>query len=333
MDAGKANTDLTLTTDSSAVKSSTMEEILLAGLNCAGGCIAGMASTVAGHPFDTVKVRLQTQQNIMAAQDPLRKIPIYQGTWNCFKATIQSEGPHGLFKGMLSPMLGQGCINLILFGCERTIERQIQRIFGTEMKYNHIIAGGAAGAVQSLVACPMELGKVRMQLQGQGQSHQFSKVHTENYRGSINCIYRIYQQEGIRGCYRGMGVTLWRDAPGFMVYFGFFEYLCVKMKEWKQVEKLGIPDLAVLGGTAGMSSWVISHPFDVIKSRFQADGVKGDNKYSSAIDCLKKSVKGEGSRVLVKGIVPNLMRGFIVSAVIFPIEEYFRRWHGYGQGK
>ena len=44
------------------------------------GTIAGINVTLVGHPFDTLKVRLQTQ--------PTDK-PIYNGVVDCFKKTLK----------------------------------------------------------------------------------------------------------------------------------------------------------------------------------------------------------------------------------------------------
>ena len=47
------------------------------------GTIAGINVTLVGHPFDTLKVRLQTQPQIN---------PIYNGLIDCFKKTIKWGG-------------------------------------------------------------------------------------------------------------------------------------------------------------------------------------------------------------------------------------------------
>lgn len=57
-----------------------------------------MAQTAVGHPLDTIKVRLQTQPTP----------PIYSGAVDCFRQTLQSEGPFGFFKGMLAPLFVVG---------------------------------------------------------------------------------------------------------------------------------------------------------------------------------------------------------------------------------
>jgi solute carrier family 25 carnitine/acylcarnitine transporter 20/29 len=59
-----------------------------------------------GHPFDTMKVRLQTQP---AAN------PIYNGVFDCVAKTAKWEGLSGFYKGMMSPIAGQMFVRATIF--------------------------------------------------------------------------------------------------------------------------------------------------------------------------------------------------------------------------
>lgn len=65
------------------------------------GGFGGICTVLAGHPLDTIKVRLQTMPIPAAGQNPL-----YAGTLDCAKQTIAREGFRGLYKGMSAPMTG-----------------------------------------------------------------------------------------------------------------------------------------------------------------------------------------------------------------------------------
>jgi solute carrier family 25 carnitine/acylcarnitine transporter 20/29 len=41
------------------------------------------------------------------------------------------------------------------------------------------------------------------------------------------------------------------------------------------------------GGVAGVVSWVVTYPQDVIKSRLQADSFGSDRKYQGPLHCLQ----------------------------------------------
>ena len=59
--------------------------------NVVAGTVAGIAVCLVGHPFDTLKVRLQTQ--------PINN-PIYAGVVDCFYKTLKWEGIGGLYRGV-----------------------------------------------------------------------------------------------------------------------------------------------------------------------------------------------------------------------------------------
>lgn len=158
----------------------------------------GCAGVLVGHPFDTVKVNLQTQ-------DHLR--PIYRGTFHCLKTIIAKESFRGLYKGVTSPMAGVAFVNAIVFGVYGNVQRNMQN---PTSLYTHFFAGTAAGLAQSIVCSPMELVKTRIQLQDTIKT----KTH---YKGPMDCFSTIWRTEGYRGIFRGLGITALRDVPGKII--------------------------------------------------------------------------------------------------------------------
>uniref|UniRef100_A0A3B5LGJ0 Uncharacterized protein n=1 Tax=Xiphophorus couchianus TaxID=32473 RepID=A0A3B5LGJ0_9TELE len=78
-----------------------------------------------------------------------------------------------------------------------------------------------------------------------------------------------------------------------------------------------IPKLLFSGGMAGIASWIVTYPADVIKSRLQADGVGRVNQYSSIADCVRQSVRKEGYMVFTRGLTSTVLRAFPVNAATF----------------
>ncbi|XP_041661931.1 mitochondrial basic amino acids transporter [Cheilinus undulatus] len=263
------------------------------------GCIGGAAGVLVGHPFDTVKVRLQVQ-NIDK--------PLYRGTFHCFQSIIRQESVFGLYKGIGSPMMGLTFINAIVFG----VQGNTMRLLGQDTPMNQFLAGAAAGAIQCVICCPMELAKTRMQMQGTGEKKSSRKL----YKNSLDCLARIYNREGLWGVNRGMLTTLIRETPGFGVYFLAYDVL-TRSLGCEPDDRYMIPKLLFAGGMAGIASWLSTYPVDVIKSRLQADGVGGVNQYSSIADCVRQSVRKEGYMVFTRGLTSTLLRAFPVNAATF----------------
>ena len=66
--------------------------------------MAGMTSKLVEHPFDTIKVRLQTQTTLApsssasSAKTAPPPTKIFSGPWDCFRKTVKMEGFMGLYQ-------------------------------------------------------------------------------------------------------------------------------------------------------------------------------------------------------------------------------------------
>ncbi|XP_016382659.1 mitochondrial basic amino acids transporter isoform X3 [Sinocyclocheilus rhinocerous] len=220
----------------------------------------------------------------------------------------------GLYKGIGSPMMGLTFINAIVFG----MQGNAMRVLGTDTPLHQFLAGAAAGFIQCVICCPMELAKTRMQMQGTGEKSASRKM----YRNSLDCLIRIHRKEGVRGINRGMVTTVIRETPGFGVYFLAYDTLTRTLGCDAEADYI-IPKLLLAGGMAGMASWISTYPVDVIKSRLQADGVGGANRYDGIVDCVRQSWRREGWRTFTRGLTSTLLRAFPVNATTFATVTLF----------
>ncbi|KAJ0686428.1 putative mitochondrial carrier domain superfamily [Helianthus annuus] len=87
------------------------------------GTIGGAAQLIVGHPFDTIKVKLQSQP-----VPPPGQLPRYSGAIDVVKQTIAAEGPRGLYKGMGAPLATVAALNAVLF----TVRGQMEALLRSE---------------------------------------------------------------------------------------------------------------------------------------------------------------------------------------------------------
>lgn len=71
------------------------------------------------------------------------------------------------------------------------------------------------------------------------------------------------------------------------------------------------------GGIAGMASWTIGTPMDVIKARLQMDGAREIKKYKGFFHCIAETARVEGTGVFFRSLGINLLRAFPVNMVVF----------------
>jgi len=272
-------------------------------LDFVAGCIGGCAGVVVGHPLDTIKVKIQTQDC---------KNPIYKGTWDCFRSILKTESVKGLFRGVTSPLGGVALVNAVVFGVYGNVQRQLG---SSDNLLSHFVAGGAAGFLQSFICSPMELAKTRLQVQKSNQ-----------YKGTFDCLMKVSKVEGIRGFYKGLGITMGREIPAFAFYFYTYELFAGGSNSTTAM-------MLFAGGMAGTVSWIICYPMDVLKSRVQSDGVNGMQKYNGVLDCLKKSLKHEGPTFLTRGLNSTIIRAFPTNAVTFAVVGWIFKLAGVPQSE
>ncbi|KAL0489206.1 mitochondrial basic amino acids transporter [Acrasis kona] len=289
------------------------------------GNIGGIAGIMAGHPFDTVKVCIQTQPNKYSSS-----------TFGTFFKIFRNEGVKGLYKGMATPILGVGALNAIIFGVYGNTMRYLQELRGvdhdrTQLEYytDVFIAGSLGGLMNCGLCSPMELIKTRIQSQSEGTQKQPKKSLYRRmkrsslyripptYAGPMDCVRLTYKREGYKGLFKGMNSTILRDMPSYGVYFLGYEFL---------KELLGDSPTALLaaGGGAGVFCWILSYPSDVIKSRIQSvppKPYKGWDRYNGIMDCAKKSYRKGGWYVFFRGLNSSIVRAFPVNAVTFFVYE------------
>jgi len=90
-----------------------------------------------GHPFDLVKVRLQTEG----------KAGRFRGPVHCVVESVRSEGLMSLYKGVTPPLLGTGVINALVFGMQGVFVAKVKEIEGTPAVAAASVAQTAKAAV------------------------------------------------------------------------------------------------------------------------------------------------------------------------------------------
>lgn len=284
------------------------------------GTLGGAAQLIVGHPFDTVKVKLQSQPRPPPGQ-PLK----YSGAMDAVRQTIAAEGPRGLYKGMGAPLATVAAFNAVLF----TVRGQMEALMRTEpgaslTVQQQVICGAGAGVAVSFLACPTELIKCRLQAQSALASSSSSATGAIKYGGPMDVARHVLRSEGgLRGLLKGLVPTLGREVPGNAAMFGVYEALKQSFAGGTDTTELSRGSLIVAGGVAGASFWALVYPTDVIKSVIQVDDYRNP-KFSGSIDAFKKILSSEGVKGLYKGFAPAMARSVPANAACFLAYEVTR---------
>ncbi|XP_006766694.2 PREDICTED: mitochondrial basic amino acids transporter [Myotis davidii] len=165
-----------------------------------------VAGVLVGHPFDTVKVRLQVQS--------LEK-PQYRGTLHCFQSIIKQESVLGLYKGLGSPLMGLTFINALVFGVQgglRGVNRGMVSTLLRETPSFGVYFLTYDVVTRALGCEPGDSLLVPKLLLAGGTSGILSWLSTYP-NGILDCMRQSYRAEGWRVFTRGLTSTLLRAFP------------------------------------------------------------------------------------------------------------------------
>lgn len=126
-----------------------------------------------GQPLDTIKVKLQTFPGY------------YRNAGDCFLKTLKNEGViRGLYAGTGPALAANIAENSILFMSYGICQKLVGQIACKKTEQLNLVenslAGSMAGGIASLVVCPTDLVKCRMQAMRETLINQSKNTHTEH---------------------------------------------------------------------------------------------------------------------------------------------------------
>jgi len=253
------------------------------------GVASGVTKLVIGHPFDTIKVRLQTEGGYGRFKGPI----------DCLATTLRTEGVRGLYKGATPPLFGWAAIDFVMVGSFLNLKKFLaDRHPQKGVSLGEVaLAGTIAGWLSCLIVTPIEQVKARLQV-------QYADPSSIKYKGPIHCAKSLVQNNGVRGLYFGFwGTFMFRSFMG--IYFGSYEAYKRQFKDSNMPNPL---QAFICGGAAATTLWLVAYPTDVVKNRMMAQPDVADRKYKTVRECWTKIYQAEGIRGFFRGFVPCLMR-------------------------
>mmetsp|Transcript_12480 Transcript_12480/g.20398 ORF Transcript_12480/g.20398 Transcript_12480/m.20398 type:complete len:330 (-) Transcript_12480:312-1301(-) len=294
------------------------------------GSLSGCANLLVGHPFDTVKVRLQTQP------EPGKT---FRGPIDCLRRTVAGEGILGLYKGVTPPLLGKGMVHSVLFGAfERTRAFMSPDVPRAKTSIAVVTcAGVVAGWCSVVLVTPIDQIKAYLQV-------QYGSSQATKYRGVADCTMGLVRARGIvGGLYRFWFPTM-LEMTMMGPYFGGYEasrrYFSDKCNFSTQhgdgdkaTASKSISPIAsfLAGGVGGSLFWIVALPFDAVKNQLMTQSLEASSLTSSSTkniiyrngdlrtihQILSQTLARQGVSGLYRGMAPALLRTFPANGATF----------------
>lgn len=312
-------------------------------IDATAGAISGGISRTVTSPLDVIKIRFQVQLEPTTQWELLRKNIYsqskYTGMLQATRDIYREEGLLGFWRGNVPALLMVMPYTAIQF----TVLHKLKSfVSGSSKSEDHLnislylsyISGSLAGCAATVGSYPFDL--LRTVLASQGEP----KVYP-NMRSAFTDIVNT---RGIRGLYAGLTPTLVEIIPYAGLQFGTYDTFKRWTMEWNRHrypyasgDDVGLSSfqLFLCGLASGSVAKTACHPLDVVKKRFQIEGLRRDPRYGARVKrssykgmyhALRQILLAEGWAGLYKGIIPSISKAAPSGAVTFFAYEISSDW-------
>ncbi|KAK9288247.1 hypothetical protein L1049_016697 [Liquidambar formosana] len=314
-------------------------------IDSAAGAISGGISRTVTSPLDVIKIRFQVQLEPTSSWALLRRdlsVPSkYTGMFQASKDIYREEGLRGFWRGNVPALLMVMPYTAIQF----TVLHKLKTFAaGSSKSEDHIhlspylsyISGALAGCAATVGSYPFDL--LRTILASQGEP----KVYPTMRSAFIN----IVRTRGFKGLYAGLSPTMVEIVPYAGLQFGTYDTFKRWTMAWNRYRSsntsltdtddgLSSFQLFICGLAAGTCAKLVCHPLDVVKKRFQIEGLQRHPRYGARVerqayknifDALRRIYQMEGLAGFYKGIVPSTIKAAPAGAVTFVAYEFTSDW-------
>eukprot|EP00435_Cladocopium_sp_Y103_P009345 s2639_g2.t1 len=199
----------------------------------------------------------------------------------------------------------------------------------------HLLAGGGAACAAVCTLHPLDVIKTRLMAQ----------TRREYYTGVLDCVQKICRDEGPRGLYRGISVSLCSTTPSIAISFTAFD----EFKRLFAATALGPdePDNFRLtlcsGACAGSLASTLMFPMDLVRRQMQMVGVGGRplvyanvgqaiyHVFQTGFRRNRGTALGFllGLREFFRGLAPELLKVAPHNAIMFSTQHHLisRKWY------
>merc|ERR1711997_1427573 len=192
------------------------------------------------------------------------------------------------------------------------------------------LIGGLSGSSATCCIQPIDMVKVRIQLQGEGGG---GGAVTTN---PLKIGARIVAEDGVTGLYRGLSAAILRQMTYGLTRLGVFRTITDYITpEGKTAADITFTQRLGASLCAGGIGALIGTPADAALVRMQADAtLPADQRryYKNAFDALFRMAKEEGLNGFFSGATPTIFRGLLINVGMLttydPLKKYLGDYMG-----
>lgn len=286
---------------------------------------AGLFSGVSAllYPVSVLKTRMQVA----------RADAVHTTALSIFKHVLRSEGIPGLYRGfglIITGTIPSRMVFLTTLETTKAATLKLTEKLDVPETSAAAIANGLAGLVSSMasqtVFVPLDVVSQRLMVQG--------TPGATKYDGSIDAIRKILRADGIRGLYRGFGMSVLTYSPSSAVWWAAYgssqrliwRHLGYGTGKEKQPPSQGeVVLVQACGGiVAGGTSALATTPMDTVKTRLQVMSSEGGGR-PTIKQTVKQLLRDDGWWGFYKGVGPRFLSMSLWGTSMITTYEFLKR--------
>jgi solute carrier family 25 thiamine pyrophosphate transporter 19 len=171
-----------------------------------------------------------------------------------------------------------------------------------------IVAGAIAGLVSRFCIAPLDVVKIRLQLQYHSLTDPLAAAAASRKPLGVSQVARdILRHEGIRGFWKGNipaeGLYLSYGAAQFFAYRSTTQAIDTLLTDENGEKRWAVPGAAksfVAGAVAGTAATTVTYPLDLLRTRFAAQGT--EKVYEGLLSSIRDIKRNEGLAGYFRGL-------------------------------
>jgi len=193
------------------------------------------------------------------------------------------------------------------------------------------IAGGTSCMMISFLFNPMDVIKVRLQLQNQLQKVEVTHFYggEARYQGFFHAAKRIWIEEGYTGgLMKGITASMIREMSYSSLRMGLYDPIKdLLAPKAKDKNEFTLFQKILAGGLCGAIGSSIVNPTDVVKIRFQSVCPGQPKPYKNTFHGFYSLYKNEGGiKGLYRGVLPTTLRASVLTASQLSSYDHSKRF-------
>ncbi|OBT98165.1 mitochondrial thiamine pyrophosphate transporter [Pseudogymnoascus verrucosus] len=190
-----------------------------------------------------------------------------------------------------------------------------------------VLAGATAGLIARFVIAPLDVVKIRLQLQTHPgrtiiQPHPPS-TQPPLYKGTLQTLVRIFREEGLTALWKGNIPAEALYITYSAVQFTTYRLTTLGLQSLFSTHPLSPPtESFVAGATAGAVSTTVTYPLDLLRTRFAAQGTQ--KVYPSLWYGIRSIATNEGPAGFFRGLSAGIIQIVPYMGLFFSVYETLR---------